>query len=123
MKKLTILLFSILISFSSYGEWVVVGHNTRGDTLYIETDTIKPHGGYVYFWALLDYIKPNKDGDLSVKMYAQGDCGVNRFKHLSIIWYEQSMGNGVSVKVNPSDKWEYPLPDDASGRFLDYACK
>ena len=39
MKKLTILLFSILISFSSYGEWTTVG---EGDsvTQYVDIGAI-----------------------------------------------------------------------------------
>ena len=45
MKKLTILLFSILISFNSYGEWTEIAKNTDG-THYIDKDTIKKHEGY-----------------------------------------------------------------------------
>ena len=31
MKKLLVLLFSILISFNSYGEWEEIAENQRGD--------------------------------------------------------------------------------------------
>jgi hypothetical protein len=68
MKKLTILLFSILISFSSYGEWTEVVESVHGDTQYIDTDAIKEHGGYVYYWDLTDMLKPNKYGDMSFKI-------------------------------------------------------
>ena len=43
MKKLLLLLFSILISFNSYGEWEEVVESTDGDTYYIDKDTIKTH--------------------------------------------------------------------------------
>jgi hypothetical protein len=92
MKKLLILLFSLLISFNSYGEWEKLGKNVSGDTFYIDTDTIKEHNGYVYWWVLNDYLKPNEYGDMSGKTYVQGDCGVNRYKWLSIIYYKQPMG-------------------------------
>ena len=52
MKKLLIFLFSILISFNSYGEWDEIGVDTAGNTSYIDTDTIKKHGGYVYYWVM-----------------------------------------------------------------------
>jgi hypothetical protein len=77
MKKLLILLFSILISFNSYGEWEELGKNVNGDIFYIDEDTIKEHNGYVYWWVLVDRLKPSKSGTMSGKTYTQGDCGVN----------------------------------------------
>ncbi len=64
MKKLTILLFSILISFNSYGEWTKVGEDVNGNTHYIDTDTIKDHKGSIYYWVLTDFLKPNEYGGL-----------------------------------------------------------
>ena len=71
MKKLLIFLFSILISFNSYGEWTEVGTGAspvnNGDTFYIDIDTIKEHNGYVYWWSLSDYLKPIETGAMSDK--------------------------------------------------------
>ena len=50
MKKLLILLFSILISFNSYGEWTKITETINGDTFYIDISFIKENGGYVFFW-------------------------------------------------------------------------
>ena len=61
MKKLTILLFSILISFNSYSEWTEIVQSTEGSTYYIDKDTIKERGGNVYFWGLLDRSTPDSD--------------------------------------------------------------
>ena len=61
MKKLTILLFSILISFNSYSEWTEIEQSTEGVTYYIDKDTIKERGGNVYFWGLLDRSTPDSD--------------------------------------------------------------
>jgi hypothetical protein len=127
MKKLTILLFSILISFSSYGEWTEVVESVHGDTAYIDTSTIKEHGGYVYFWDLTDYLKPSIHGAMSAmsyKMYWQGDCGVNRNKDLSGISYKQPMGGGSGETYNPPNpEWRYPSPNSVGGRTLDFVCK
>jgi len=122
MKKLLVLLFSILISFNSYGEWTKVVENTSGDTSYIDTDTIKNHGGYVYFWEMTDYLKPSDNGTLSGKMYKQGDCGMVRFKDLSFSYYKQPMGRGSGRTLTPPDTWDYPSPGTVSIFILDYAC-
>ena len=61
MKKLLLLLISLLISFNSYGGWAYFGDNADGDTFYIDIETIKEHGGYVYWWRMIDLVKPTKD--------------------------------------------------------------
>ena len=122
MKKLLILLFSILISFNSYGEWKELGKDVDGDTYYIDTDTIKEHEGYVYWWVLSDYLKTNEYGDISLKTYVEGDCEVNRYKWLSLIYYKQPMGEGVGDGDNPTGEWRYPPPDSIGGGLLKYVC-
>ena len=122
MKKL-LLLFSILISFNSYGEWEEIGESVSGDTYYIDTDTIKEHEGYVYWWVLNDYLEPNESGSMSNKTYSQGDCVVNRFKWLSLIEYKQPMGEGSSEIITTlPEEWGYPPPDSVGGGLLKYVC-
>ena len=122
MKKILILVFSILISFNSYGEWEEFGKNVDGDTFYIDEDTIKEHNGYVYWWVLVDRLKPSESGIMSGKTYTQGDCGVNQYKWLSIIQYKQPMGEGSSETITPPAKWKYPPPDSIGGGLLKYVC-
>ncbi len=122
MKKLTILLFSILISFNSYGEWVEIGKSVDGDTYYIDTDTIKEHNGYVYWWVLNDYLKPSESGGMSLKTYSQGDCVVNRFKWLTLVEYKQPMGEGSGTPDNSYTEWIYPPPGSIGGGLLKYVC-
>tara|TARA_B100000953_G_scaffold297658_1_gene292919 strand:- start:261 stop:644 length:384 start_codon:yes stop_codon:yes gene_type:complete len=123
MKKLLVLLFSILISFNSYGEWVKVTESATGNTHYVDTDTIKEHNGYVYWWELNDYLKPDKWGDMSHKVYRQGDCDVNRDKPLSYIYYKQRMGEGKSEVYNPPNpEWSYPPPESIGESISNYVC-
>ena len=77
MKSLTLfiaLTFSVMFSSSSYAEWTKVDENASGDVFYVDFETIRKHDGYVYWWELGDYLKPDKFGDLSSKGYHQGDC-------------------------------------------------
>ncbi len=131
MKKLTILLFSILISFNSYGEWKYILETIGGNTYYVDKDTIKEDKGYVYFWYLDDYTY-SLLGTMSEKRYIQVDCGVNRFKTLSFISYLQPMGGGWGETMTRPfppqfDEWNYPPPDDDSDSdsdrpMLKYVC-
>ena len=112
-----------MISFNSYGEWIKYEiKDTGGNTYYIELDTIKEHGGYVYYWELIDLLKPLKSGTMSSKAYKQGDCGVNRYKELSVIFNKQPMGEGSGETYNPPDKWRYPTPGSIFGDLLMHAC-
>ncbi len=129
MKKLTVLLFSILISFSTYGEWTKVVEDTDGDTFYIETSTIKERNGYVYYWELADTgtgADPNtslEESYQSGKAYNQGDCQINRYKVLLINLYKKPMGEGKKEKViRGQDVWEYPEPNNVRTTLLSYAC-
>ena len=65
MKKLLILLFSILISFNSYGEWEEVAEGMNGDIYYLDKDSIKKHGGYVYFWEYISRVRLNVESEFT----------------------------------------------------------
>ncbi len=129
MKKLTILLFSILISFSSYGGWFSsdsglkkVSTSTWGSTFYIDTDTIKEHDGYVYYWYLEDFLKPDPFGSMSYKSYKQADCKRSRYKGLSTIYYLQPMGTGQGDSSEGMKIWGPAFDDTAGGILFNYAC-
>ena len=128
MKKLLLiftLLFSILMfSTPSYAEWTKVSKNVDGDTYYVDLERIRKHGGYVYWWELLDYLKPTKHGDLSDIIYKQGDCKLFRFKYLSDTYYNGPMGGGEpdSSSNVPDKNWRYPTPHSAHEATLQRVC-
>ncbi len=126
MKKLLILLFSILISFNSYGEWTEINYEytqtEEGETYYVDKDTITKQDGYVYWWMLFDEPLMPFSEDMSIKAYIQGDCGVNRIKILSNISYKQPMGEGIGETFTETTpvEWQSLLPDHLY--ILDYVC-
>ena len=121
MKKLLVLLFSILISLNSYGEWKKITENFYGDSYYIDFDSIKARNGYVYYWGLSDYITPN-NGNMSSKIYYQVDCELDKYKFLSGTFYNESMGKGKSETSTPPDDWMYLSPDSAYEVVIDSVC-
>ena len=100
----------------------MVSRNVDGNEYYVEIDTVKKHDGYVYFWYLDDYLQPSDYGIMSIQMYVQGDCGANRNKDLTVLFYKKSMGKGEYESYTPPDVWQYPRPGSSFRTVLDYVC-
>ena len=122
MKKLLILLFSILISFNSYGEWKKITSSVDDDIYYLDYDSIRVTGGYVHWWDMIDIATITSTGAQSVKAYHQGDCDIFRIKHLNIIFHDQPMGKGNRDSFTPTEEWNYPPPNSASSQILKEVC-
>jgi hypothetical protein len=125
MKKLIlILLFStVMFSSSSYAGWTKADKNESGDTFYVDYERIRKHDGYVYWWVLLDKLKPLSTGMLSSKIYNQGDCKLFRFKHLSYVFHKEPMGGGTGDNFTPKNpEWDYPSPDSPMETILKQVC-
>ena len=65
------LVFTVMFSSPSYSKWTNVGKNVEGKTFYLDFGRIRKHDGYVYWWWLSDYLKPQGNGFLSGKVYLQ----------------------------------------------------
>ena len=127
MKKLllifTLLFSTLMFSTPSYGEWTKVSESVNGTTYYVDFERIRKHGGYVYFWYLTDYLKPQKDGELSRTIYQQGDCKLFRYKILSDSYHKEPMGDGTGKTDNEPDKeWSYPSPNSGNEGILKKVC-
>ena len=124
MKKLLILLFSILISFNSYGEWKAVASNVNfDDTFYVDFSRIKILGTNVLWWDLRDGPIPVSDKYFSTMSYSEGDCNYFRYKVLSMITFTGRMGEGERVDVPLINKeWEYPSPGTTDEEILKSIC-
>ena len=59
-------------------------------TFYVDFASMRKVDGYVYFWRLSDFLKPDTYGELSYKIYTQGDCKLFRFKYLSDSYHHHS---------------------------------
>jgi hypothetical protein len=106
MKKLLLLLFSLMLSFSSYGEWSFIGEDDDGESsYYIDLETLRKIDGYVYYWNLVDFDMPDEFGNMSGVTYAQGDCGITRAKILTAVSYKKPMGEEVE------DTYTEPNPE------------
>ena len=127
MKKLllisTLLFSTLMFSTPSYGEWTKVSKNLGGTIFYVDFERIRKHGGYVYYWELGDFLKPNDWGNLSVKAYWEVDCKLFREKTLSYSFHKEPMGGGTGDVQEPVKKdWSYPPPNSSQEEILKRVC-
>jgi hypothetical protein len=123
MSKLLVLLFSLMLSLSSYGAWTKLIEDGDGDSYYIDFDTIEEKNGYVYWWQMRDYLKPSK-GNKIVKTLTKGDCGISRSSGVSYIFYKPPMIGGEKDLYNPiKPEWDYLVSGSVAKKLLDVSCK
>ena len=106
------LLFTVMIPSTSFAEWTEVGTHIDGHKYYVDFETIKKNGGYIYFWRLRDYLKPDKYGDFSSKVFQQVDCKLSKVIILSDSYHTGPMGGGeTSTSSNdPDTEWSNIVP-------------
>ena len=109
---------------TSFAGWSEVGTNVDGDTYYVDFERIRKHDGYVYFWELIDFLKPTPYGHLSGKIYIQGDCKKLRYKYLSASFHKGPMGGGETSEIDnkPDKEWDYPPPNSVIETVLKLVC-
>ena len=126
MKKLLILttfLSSFMMSSVAHAEWTKVSESVKGDIGYVDLGRIKKHDGKIYFWFLVDLLKPNSVGMISFLSYIEGECGRFRYRELTTTFYEGAMGSGkISSKANNPSDWSYPPPNSTSEIVLKTVC-
>ena len=127
MKKLLtipLILFTLIFSSTSYAEWTKFEEDfKKGTTFYLDFDKIIKHGEYVYWWVLIDFVGPMKSGELSVKIYNQGDCKLSRSRVLILSYHKEPMGGGNDeIESPPQFEWDYLRPGSSGAVMLGSVC-
>ena len=116
-KKLLLLIFSLLLSFNSYGEWIQVPTNEKVNT-YIDFDNLQLRAdGYVYWWMMVS------DSSSSQKTYIQTDCETKAINVLQLDSYDEPMGAADLTSTKPDEGWLYVAPDRGIYRFIRVVCE
>ena len=117
MRVVLYIIIYFLVSFPCYSKWEKLYEN-KIFTEYFELDTVKKSDDIIHIWSLIDYKKPQKNGNLSTKYYSIYDCNEMKYKVLSIIEYKTNMGRGRNFRymkniTNESSdtSWVYPSID------------
>ena len=125
MKRLTILLFSLTLSFNSYGEWTEISSNVKGDSYHVNLETIQSRNGYVYYWQLDNSLAGLGSGEaFSAKSKMEIDCIEEAMRMKVIHYYTGNMGKGEIYLTDdsPSNVWQYPPPSSAYYYLMTFVC-
>ena len=114
-------IFSIANCFADFN-WKKIGSNTDGDVSYVDLSSIKRVGNNVFFFRLMDYIKPNEQGDLSSKIYFEVNCLDLSFRYIKDFYYKQPMGNGEYTIYDKIGEWENNTKGSIGEGVRKFAC-
>ena len=108
-KILIISIFLYILSvancFAEYN-WKKIGSNIDGDVSYVDLSSIKKVGNNVFYFRLMDYIKPSTQGDLSSKIYFEVNCLNLSYRYIKDFYYKEPMGNGEHEVYDKIGEWE-----------------
>lgn len=127
-KVLTIiLLFTYLFCFNTTAtDWTKVTIGQNGHTFFIDMNNLIENSGFIYFWQLINYKEKDEYGDLSAKIYIQGDCKTFKFKWLQVSYHKMIMGQDevrLSQPSKPVSGWQFPVAGSTSYAVLEHVCK
>ena len=125
MKKILLLLFSLMISFNSYGEWVGFVTDANKNIHYVDFEEMEKNDGYIYYWEMTNYANPT-DRFLSIATYHKADCDSFRYKDVTFNGYTQEMAQGEpeTMDLTILDKdWAYSVAGSVADYSLKLACQ
>tara|TARA_B110000208_G_C11395742_1_gene294077 strand:- start:62 stop:346 length:285 start_codon:yes stop_codon:yes gene_type:complete len=72
---------------------------------YVDLTSIKKVGNNVFYFRLMDYIKPSDQGDLSSKVYFEVNCLDLSYRYIKDFYYKEPMGNGEYTIFDEIGEW------------------
>jgi hypothetical protein len=113
----------VMFSPPPHSKWTLVGKLNDGSTYYIDFETIRKQGRYVYWWDLDSHLKQTGNEILSVKKHLQGDYQLLRIKDLTYIASRQPMGRGDDKIWTPKNpEWNHPDSGSPAATSLKEVC-
>ena len=128
MKKLLLiftLLFSVTFSLKSYADfnWEYMGKNVNGHKYYIDLSSAKILGASRFYYRMRDFLRPDKEGQLSSKIYIEVNCDNLSDRYLQHTWFKEPMGNGTpSNSSNDANQWEADIAGSIGSIINKYVC-
>ena len=122
MKKL---LLTALLCFcvNAYAvNWKLVTTVKDGSSFFVDVDNIKKHNGLVYYWELVNYLKPLSGGTNSSINKWKVDCVGEKLTWLNATFYSQSMGKGRILDEGTPNHSFYPKPKSAYYEVMKFSC-
>lgn len=129
MAILPLLLIVLVLSGTpSYAEWVFVTTDGKGNTMYLDADSIRRKGNIAKVWVLLDtsIARETMEGVpfRSSRTLHQVDCGKERFRVVAFTLFSGNMGSGQLVASSQYMlEWERVPSEGSARRLLKLVCE
>ncbi len=126
MKKLLPLLFFLLLSFNSYGEWIYIDKEKNSDAeIYVLTESIEVEDGYVYWTYLNNYSKPRSEYNImGLAIFRGADCENNRYVNIESQMFQGSMGSEpFGDRLKPEQEWTTPTLGQIDEKIFNFVCE
>ena len=114
-------IFSVANCFAEYN-WKKIGSNIDGDVSYVDLSSIKKVGNNVFYFNLMDYIKPTNQGDLSAKNYFEVNCLDLSHRYIKDFYYKEPMGNGEYTIFDEIGEWENNTKGSIGEKARKFVC-
>lgn len=127
MKRILLTILFVLASESAYAEWTFFATDGKGNTVYIDRNSVLRKGNTVKIWVLLDGTTVHETVQgrpfLSSRTLHQYDCQKERFRFLAFALFSENMGSGQLVETNQyALDWERVPSKGSARRLLDFVC-
>lgn len=127
LVSINILFFVCFLGLSIHAkDWTQVTKGQNGHTFYIDMKKLDENKEYVFFWQLINYNEKDEYGDLSAKIYIQGDCKTFKFRWLKVSYHKMFMGRDPVKPDKPSklvSGWQFPKENSTSYSVLEHVCE
>ena len=126
--RITFTIWVIFFCFTqtTIGAWLEVARNTAHSRYFIDLsklETIQPN---TYAWSLVNFLEPQKSGDMSEISYLKVSCEEFRYRVLKILRYGGPMGMGnVTNDFVPDyyEEWIAPRTGTAKEVLIQKICE
>ena len=100
--------------------------SVKGNSLYLDKQTVKIVGDIRFFLRMQDYAKPTQYGDLSSRSYAELNCNNMMSRDLIKDYFSLPLAKGETTKGSGAIKnpeWKYYKPDSSGGVLRIKVCE
>ncbi len=123
MKKLTVLILTLLISYSSYGKWQEITKDTKDIVYYINPDSITRFDDSFTIKVLKDFPKPQPYGYRSIVTSTRGNCKAYTLRYEKASYHQSPMGRHAPLWKGSVIKATKELKKGSiGGAIIDYVC-
>lgn len=122
--KIRMLICLLLVQVSANADWVKVTENKRGNGYYLDPQTLITEGDKRSVLELIDYKKPDRDGDRSVRVEREYDCKEKKFRVQNAYYHKGAMGEGeISLTSAGTLGWTDIDMKSPAAAMLTYLCQ